>query len=300
MAYSSNIYLPRVRRNAVNLVLFEGWSCERAARYIGVHRSTVWRWCQHPDAGNRVKLLRTRPSVARSHPWAMPEAVVRLVLRVREELRRCAFIVHGYITRFHPEIRISLSTVGRILARHKQTNGWYGQKGKVRRRRMPRPRVTAPGSFLQMDTIHFKDWKTKQAYYVYTLIDLKSRWAYAEYSATISPDRTNDFVLSALGKAPFRVQLIQTDNGQEFSNVCEAYLNAHGIIQRRIRLGRKNDNAHIERFNRTIQDECLGRWPSEDGIQERLRRYLDFYNGVRLHCSLRSQTPMEIVAKGVS
>lgn len=245
-------------------------------------------------------LITTRSSTARTHPWTKSEDVVRLVLRIREELQRCALVVHGYIRRFHREVSVSLSTVGRIIARHKLANAWYGRKGKTIRRRTPRPRVEAPGSFLEMDTIHFKDWKTKQAYYVYTLIDLKSRWAYAEYAPRISPNRTNDFVLSALSQLPFHVQLIQTDNGQEFGRTCEAYLNAHDIQQRRIRLGRKNDNAHIERFNRTLQDECLGRWPDESGIQERLRRYLDFYNHKRVHCSLQSFTPREVVAKGVS
>lgn len=30
------------------------------------------------------------------------------------------------------------------------------------------------------------------------------------------------------------------------------------IAIRHTRLGRPNDNAHIERFNRTIQEECTG------------------------------------------
>ena len=300
MAYSTNIYLPRVRRNAVNLVVFEGWSCERAARHVGVHRITIWRWCRRAEAPDRRKLIVTRPSTAHSHPWTMPEYVVRLVLAIRDELKRCALIIHGYLRRFYPDIVVSLSTVGRILQRHQLTDRWYGRRGKTARRRTPRPRVEAPGSFMQMDTIHFKHWRTKQAYYVYTLIDLKSRWAYAEYSPQINPRDTTRFVKRAIEQLPFTVQLIQTDNGQEFSTVCEVFLSSLGIAQRRIRLGKKNDNAHIERFNRTLQDECLGRWPDETHIQERLRRYLDFYNTKRLHCSLQSFTPAEVVAKDVS
>lgn len=292
MAYSSNIYLPRTRRNAVNLVLFEGWSMVKAARHTGVHRSTIWRWCQHPDASNRVKLLRTRSSRPHSHPKQLTEAVVRRILELRWELRRCAEVIWRVLKR--EGVCIGLASVGRVLARHKQVSSLYGRKGKVYRKRTPRPRVEAPGSFMQMDTIHFKDWKTKQAYYVYTLIDLKSRWTYAAYSKSISPDKTNDFVLSALKAVPFRVQLIQTDNGQEFGNACEVYLNAHGIEQRRIRLGHKNDNAHIERFNRTLQDECLGRWPSEDSIQARLTAYLDFYNTKRYHLGIQCRRPMDV------
>ena len=153
-----------------------------------------------------------------------------------------------------------------------------------------------------MDTIHFSNWKTKQKYFIYTLIDLKSRWTYAEYSPRISPAETAAFVRRAQAAAaacatPFVFRLIQTDNGQEFSSACEQALQALGIAQRRIRLGKKNDNAHIERFNRTIQDECLGRWPSVAGIQERLTAYLDFYNNHRLHLGIQCMTPAGVLQR---
>lgn len=35
MAYSTNIYLPNVRRTAVSLVLGDGWSMSSAARHVG-------------------------------------------------------------------------------------------------------------------------------------------------------------------------------------------------------------------------------------------------------------------------
>lgn len=298
MAYSTNIYLPALRRRAVNLVLLQGWSCDQVGRHIGVHRTTIWRWTKHEDAHDGRMKLATRSSRPHSHPRQIADWIVRRILELRDTLKRCAGAIHATLQR--EGISVSLASVGRILARHHRSEQRFGGKGKTHRYRTPRPRVEAPGSFLEMDTIHFKDWKTKQAYYVYTLIDLKSRWVYAEYSPRISPDRTNNFVLSALQAAPFHIQLIQTDNGQEFGRACEACLNTHGITQRRIRLGHKNDNAHIERFNRTLQDECLGRWPNEDTIQARLTAYLDFYNTKRLHWGIQYCTPSEVVAKVVS
>jgi transposase InsO family protein len=154
-----------------------------------------------------------------------------------------------------------------------------------------------PGSFLQLDTIHFAHWQTKERYFVYTLIDLKSRWAYAAYSERISPADSVAFVAAAQKAAPFVFSLIQTDNGQEFGAQFEQKLTQRSITQRRIRLGRKNDNAHIERFNRTIQDECLGRWPAKAGIQKRLTAYLDFYNTKRLHLGLQCLTPVEVLQR---
>jgi len=221
--------------------------------------------------------------------------VTRRILELRWQLKRCAEVIHAILRR--EGIAVSLATVGRVLARHKQIDGWYGRKGKTVRRRTPRPKVEAPGSFVEMDTIHFSNWKTKQKYFVYTLIDLKSRWTYAEYSPRISPEETIAFVERARKAAPFSISLIQTDNGQEFSRACEQSLTGFGITQRRIRLGKKNDNAHIERFNRTLQGECLGRWPAIAGIQERLTAYLDFYNTKRLHLGLACRTPADMLQR---
>ena len=44
MAYTSNPFVPRARREAVNLVLREGLSPAAAARKTGVYRSTIGRW----------------------------------------------------------------------------------------------------------------------------------------------------------------------------------------------------------------------------------------------------------------
>lgn len=150
---------------------------------------------------------------------------------------------------------------------------------------------------MQLDTIHFANWKTNERIYVYTLIDLRSRWAWAQYSERISPPDSAAFVAAAQTAAPFQFSLIQTDNGQEFGNQFELRLRERGISQRRIRLGRKNDNAHIERFNRTIQDECLGRWPAAPSIPERLTTYLEFYNTKRLHLGIQCKTPADVLQR---
>jgi transposase InsO family protein len=168
---------------------------------------------------------------------------------------------------------------------------WYGQQGKIRRKRIPRPHIERPGDLVQVDAIHFADWKTKRRCFVYTLIDIKSRWAFAAYSPKLSPELSSYFVVAAQKAASFSFKMIQTDNDLEFGNKFEQSLKKDGIQQRRIRLGRKNDNAHIERFNRTLQDEALGRWPRPISIPGKLEEYLEFYNDKRLHLSSRGKTP---------
>jgi len=58
----------------------------------------------------------------------------------------------------------------------------------------------------------------------------------------------------------------------------------------------KNDNAHIERFNRTIQEECFRRRPpNELTVRHELKKYIAFYNNDRLHLSLDLLTPTQFV-----
>jgi transposase InsO family protein len=295
MAYSNNIYLPNVRRTAVNLVFQDGWSVASCARYIGVHRSTIWRWCHRPGATDqRIKLV-NRSCRPHSHPKQLAECIIQRILELRWQLKRCSVIIHAVLCR--EGCKVSLVSVGRVLARCHQVTRLYGRLGKVMRHRSPRPKVETPGSFMQLDTIHFANWKTKQRIYVYTLIDLRSRWAYAQYSERISPPDSAAFVAVAQAVAPFKFTLIQTDNGQEFGSQFELRLKERNIAQRRIRLGRKNDNAHIERFNRTLQDECLGRWPTASSIPDRLETYLEFYNTKRLHLGIQCNTPADVLQR---
>jgi transposase InsO family protein len=56
------------------------------------------------------------------------------------------------------------------------------------------------------------------------------------------------------------------------------------IAHRHSRVRQANDNAHIERFNRTLQEECLDHTPHSFGAFEKaLPQYLKYYNTERLH-----------------
>ena len=94
---------------------------------------------------------------------------------------------------------------------------------------------------------------------------------------------------------------MQADNGQEYSRYFEERMKKNSIAVRHSRLGRPNDNAHIERFNRTIQEECLGRRLSyrtkTDEAQTKINKYIEFYNGERVHLGLELQTPVSMLQR---
>ena len=57
-----------------------------------------------------------------------------------------------------------------------------------------------------------------------------------------------------------------------------------------------NDNAHLERFNRTLQDELVRGLPVDvDTLNRALPDYLNYYNQKRHHFGLNLQTPLQVV-----
>jgi len=69
-----------------------------------------------------------------------------------------------------------------------------------------------------------------------------------------------------------------------------------GIDHRHSRIRRPTDNGHIERFNRTLQDECLHRIPRDYSIwKKEIPEFIRYYNYKRPHMGLNFKTPMEVV-----
>ena len=104
----------------------------------------------------------------------------------------------------------------------------------------------------------------------------------------------------------FRIKVIQTDNGPEFSkwftHMAESGTVEGGRrIHRRTRIHRPNDNAHIERFNRTLREECIGKHMScNDSLEDinwDLLCFLDYYNEERLHLGLQCRTPRSMLQR---
>ena len=87
--------------------------------------------------------------------------------------------------------------------------------------------------------------------------------------------------------------MLQSDHGPEFG---QFFVRRIRKSHRYTRIGKPNDNAHIERFNRTLQEECLDRIPTDvSAINCALKKYLKYYNHERLHTGINFLTPMQVV-----
>lgn len=319
MAYSTNPNLPNARATALSLLLVEGYSMQIVANKCGVHRSTIWRWKQkwndlnqriqkeNINRPNRVKTAHlhgyrwnvpTRSSRPLGCPHSISAEVVKLVLQVRRTLKRCAEVVWHHLTTVLG-VQVSLSSVRRILRRHHCFDG--ARKNRVRPDNPRRPRPTCPGELVQTDTIHHVDPFSGRRMYIYTVIDLYSRMTHAVVATKCLPGLAAQAVLSAQHAWGFRVAMVQADNGPEYSRFFEQRMRVSGIQTRHSRLQRPNDNAHIERFNRTIQTECIGYyWRRSVPLhrqQTKIDTYIRYYNEKRVHLGIQLRTPAEMLQR---
>ncbi len=111
----------------------------------------------------------------------------------------------------------------------------------------------------------------------------------------ISAGNSALFLRSARKHAKFNFVMVQTDNGPEFTPFFTRSIAKMKIAHRHSRIRKCNDNAHIERFNRTIQEECFGTEKPISYIRYTMLidDYLNYYNNSRLHLGLGLRTPAE-------
>lgn len=92
---------------------------------------------------------------------------------------------------------------------------------------------------------------------------------------------------------------IRTDNGPEFiSKKFGLWLRKNNIEQVRIQPGKPQQNAFVERFNRTVREDLLDANLLFDleHAEALADVFIREYNGERPHESLKNQTPLEYAA----
>ena len=293
MAYTTNPQMPRVRMDAVRLVR-SGWSQAKVGRHLGYPQGTISKWVKRAPCDGR-KTIPTQSSKPHHHPHELKLNIIDAILRVRKKHGRCSEVVHEELKQ--TGIVVSLSSVKRTLLR----KGLIATRSPWKRwhSTFPRPTAEKPGDLVQIDTIHIQP-RGETKFYVYTLIDLFSRFAYAKIVWRINTHESLAFVREAERVAGFSFQVIQSDHGQEFSSWFTENIGVRGITHRHSRVRQANDNAHVERFNRTIQEECLDRVPREfSSYRNALKKYLEYYNSKRMHMGINFLTPFKKIVETI-
>jgi len=267
----------------------QGMPKSRIAKRLGKNRETIHLWLKGIEAEGLLPFLEHYQQ-AKKGPRTERQTdplVKRWVweLRGREE-QCCGQKIVYFLEREHG-IHLSVPKVYEILReRYVIRSKW-----KKNRLRGPVPHATAPRQVVQMDSILLG------GLYAFTGIDIYTR----EADIMVAPALTAAYGRAFLDRAMSRrfgghVALIQTDGGSEFKNAFLARVTAYCDRHRVARPYKKNEQAYIESFNRTVRKECLGwgRYSAADlpRLVGAAETFLERYHYHRPHLGLGLRTPL--------
>lgn len=242
-------------------------------------RATVYRWLQGITLyGIREYVRRKKITKRRRQPRKLQPEITLKIIELRRELGWCGQKIQKELKEHH-NLSVSLMSIYRVLHQHFK----IGSKWKKYTKRGDAPKATKPREIIQHDTVDFGEL------YAYTSIDVFTK----EPAVVIG-----DNLLSETGVIAFKDQkryygktkLHQSDEGSEFKGMFVETVVASGAHHRYARPYRKNDQAYIENFNRSLRKECLGwgKYKKEDKakLQARVNVYLFHFVHERWHMGL--------------
>jgi transposase InsO family protein len=267
-------------------VTFQALSAE-----FGIRREVLSRWWTRYRTDDLVG-LQPRSRRPRHSPQQLRAAQVRSVLRLRARGQSAARIAWA--------LGLGQGTVQRVLERAGQS--------RLPRPARPRPKryeKDRPGELLHIDIKFLPALRNARYDYEFAAVDDFSREAVVWIALDQTSASATVFLERVLATLPYRIEAVLTDNAlaftmrhahhadrlSRFDQACRSL----GIAHHLLRPYAPQSNGKVERFFRTIDDECLAqqrRWT----FQHRTRavdRFVWFYNHERPHLSLGGMTPVD-------
>jgi transposase InsO family protein len=210
---------------------------------------------------------------------------------------------------------VSTSTIGNIIKRHKfffqkpnyrvyhdSKSAWARKtvKRKKRLRIKHSPKPQGYGHILS-DTVEKIIDGIKR--YFLSAIDAKLKFALTLEYKNITSANMKDFYQRFKEVYPLVIKVWQSDNGSENLGVFDEELKKDGIPHLFIYPRCPKIDTFIERYNRTIQEECLD-WHLDQLVDinqgnQILANWNIYYNGQRRHYSLGLKSPLNyLIEKG--
>ena len=290
---------------------------EATRRAFGKSRSTIYLWKQRlKKAGGKLSALAPGDRAPKNKRHRIvPPFIERFIVEYRcahpgadkttiTPALRAACIGHG----IKP---VSESTVGRIIHDLK-TKGKlpYSNKISISGRtgtllvREPKPKrkklrrkdfiPKLPGDLVQMDTVAVFTSGLKR--YIFTAIDVRTRFAFAYAYKANSSANGSDFIGKFLEVAPFVTRRVQTDNGSEFAKHFDDFCQKNSLTHFFNYPRHPESNGFLERFNRTVQEQCVNLYidylDEPCDFNRKLMDYLIWYNTEKPHRGIGKVPPM--------
>jgi len=298
------------------LRFWEKHGLEPTVEAFEVNRRTLYHWRrQLREAGENVEALNEKSRARqkrRKRLW--PKEIVEEIGRLRgvhpnlgkEKL-------YPFVKHFCEQRKLSCPkprTIGRIIAdapdrmrsrpMKLRPNGQRIEKKNSPKGRKPKGyKATAPGECGAFDTVeYFLDGMRR---YVITFTDHYSRFAFAWATRSHASLAAREFFGIVTEVFPYPLHSVLTDNGCEFmkhfdEEIRRLHKNHWHTYPKTPKM-----NAHVERFNRTIQEEFIDYHEqlliTPDQFNRELIPWLIWYNAERPHWSLNLKSPVHFLLK---
>jgi transposase InsO family protein len=270
----------------------------RTCRHFGISRQAYYRWKRRYDAQGEAGLV-DRSSTPHRSPTATRPEVISKIVYLRQHYHFGPGKIADYLRRFHQQ-SLAVSSVHRILVRHGMNRLPANQKHRPHGRRWQRYEKPQPGHRLQVDVKFLERIPgTRKRLYQFTAIDDCTRIRVLKIYDACNQGTAIRFIDEVLRRLPFRVLVVQTDNGAEFQTHFHWHLDSLDIRHVYIRPRTPHLNGKVERSHRVDDQEfyqLLDQGGISDDIRlfnEKLREWEDYYNYHRPHGALDGQTPYE-------
>jgi transposase InsO family protein len=269
----------------------QGVSLEALSDEYGVARPVLSRWWSRYRASDLAGLV---PRSRRPHhsPHQLRTRQVQAILRLRSQRKSAAHIALA--------LELGQGTVQRVLERAGQN--------RLPRPARPRPKryeKDRPGELLHLDIKFLPALRNARYDYEFAAVDDFSREAVVQIALDQSSATATAFLEHVVGTLPYRVDAVLTDNAfaftmrhahhserlTRFQQACRSLGIAHYVL----RPYAPQSNGKVERFFRTIDDECLNvrRLFTFTARTRAIDEFVWYYNHERPHLSLGGLTPVE-------
>lgn len=278
---------------------------------FGAKRSTLYGWWKiYIDSDRKIESLNPgKQARINNHKREIHPLILTEIKRLR--LEECPNMGKAKVKKnldlYCPLKNLpsySESKIGRIIKdkkiyHHRQKVSHYGKikiQSKEPKQRKPKGfKTNMPGDLIEIDTVVKFAWNIKR--YILTATDVHSRYSFAFcYKRPLSIN-ARDFIQKLQTVFPYPIKAVQTDNGSEFHKYFRERLKEQKIIHYWNYPGRPYRQGHIEKFNRTIQEEFID-WnevllDDTDTFNKKLMDWLIWYNTKRFHWSLNLTSPVD-------
>ena len=268
-------------------------------RYYGISRQRFYRWQRRYE---ELGLAGLRDRSKRPHhcPKATSDEVIGKVIHLRQHYHFGPLKISMYLKRYH-DVEISQSGVWRILKRLDMNRLPSSAAPQAARAALETLReTTARASHPDGRQVHPTAARSPQTarYYQFTAIDDCTRLRVLRIYDRNNQNTAIQFLDYVCQKLPFRIDVIQTDNGSEFGSQFHWHVLDRGIRHVYIRPATPRLNGKVERSHRIDAEEfyrLLDGQVIDDArvFNERLAEWETYYNHHRPHGALGGQTPYE-------